>query len=270
MRSGNNTIGDLVILHDEKFLERQRIAGKVTASTLSLLENLVKEKANLSLSEMDKMADEHIRKNSCEPTFYMYKGFPSHCCFSVNKQLVHGVATNYKLKDGDIISFDLGATYEGAIADSAITCIFGDPVLERHSILVKDTQRSLYKGIQAAKTGNRLGAIGSAIWHYARSKGWGVITHYGGHGLEYNKPHANPFVANKGEPDAGLRLLPNMTLAIEPMLTSGSTKTWVDEGDKWTVWCEADCSGHFEHSIFIHEDRVEVLTKRDGEEICPD
>jgi methionyl aminopeptidase len=117
------------------------------------------------------------------------------------------------------------------------------------------------QGIQAVRVGKRLGCIGEAIYKSAKNNGFSIIQQYGGHGISWGTPHASPFVANKSSANEGMRMQNNLTLAIEPMLTMGSTKTWTDE-DGWTVWCEAEISAHWEHTIYLHEDRVEIITDR--------
>ena len=251
----------VVTLKDQNWLEKQRVAGKVVAGALTLLENEVKNGTNKSLLELDVLAEIFIRDNNCVPTFLHYKNFPNSVCISVNRQLVHGIPTDYKLQNGDVVSFDLGATFEGAIGDSAITCIYGQPKSEQHVKLVAATELALMKGIEAIKVGNRLGCIGEAIYKSVRSNNFSVVCNYGGHGIDWETPHASPFVANKANINEGIRIQENLTLAIEPMLTTGSTKTWTDK-DGWTVWCEADMSAHFEHTIFVHKDHVEVITDR--------
>jgi methionyl aminopeptidase len=263
--NGNNefTENGLCILHDSKWLDRQRIAGKVVSQTLALLEMLVKERTTNSLLELDKIAEEFIVKNGCTPTFKNYRGFPSSVCMSVDNikshMLVHGIPSDYVLQNSDIISFDLGATFESAIGDAAITTIFGDARSEQHTKLISDTKEALELGIRAIRVGERLGVIGHSINKYLSKKGYGVINNYGGHSLTYDTPHSFPFVANKARVDEGIRLQANMTLAIEPMaVLNGSTRTWVG-GDGWTVFTE-NASAHFEKTIFIHQDSVEIIT----------
>ena len=256
---------NLIRLKDENWLEKQRVAGKVSAKALILLEQEVKNRTTKSLLELDKLAETYIRDNQCEPTFLGYHGFPNSTCISVNKKLVHGIPTDYKLQDGDLVSFDLGATYQGAIADTAITCTYGE-TKSKYIDLINATKESLRLGIEAAKIGNRLGCIGEAIYKYANSKGYGVIDKYGGHGIDMTDdgigiPHAPPFVANKSSHNEGIRIVPGLVIAIEPMLTIGSTKTYTDK-DGWTVWCEAEMSAHEEHTLFIHENIIEIITDR--------
>lgn len=252
-----------VTLKDQSWLDKQRIAGKIAAHTLVSLQKKVEEKTTDSLLELNAFAENIITNAGGSPTFKGYKGFPAGVCISVNKQLVHGIPTDYHLVDGDVISFDLGVTIEGAIADTAITCIYGQPKSDKHVTLVKATEESLMKGIESISVGKRLGCIGNAIYRCAKGYGFPVITKYGGHGLEWNQPHAQPFVENKSEIDNGIRIQSGLSIAIEPMLVSGSTETRVDK-DGWTVLCDSEISAHFEHSIYVHEDRVEILTDRRG------
>jgi len=260
---GSLAASNLIKLKGKDWLDKQRIAGKVAAKTLLLLQELVQKKTTKSLLELDKIAEEFIVANGCKPTFLGYRGFPNSSCISINQQLVHGIASNYVLQDGDTVSFDLGATYEGAIADTAITCIYGKAKDARHLKLIAATEEALMKGIEAVKVGDQLGVIGKAISQCVKGRGFNIIQTYGGHGLEWEIPHAFPFVANKADVDEGIRIMPGLTIAIEPMLTDGSTKTWVDQ-DGWTVWCEASASAHFEHTIFVHEDHVEIITDRNN------
>ena len=250
----------LVRLKDKDWLEKQRVAGRIAAETLLLLEGFVKNRTFHSMIALNEVAEHYITKNGGIPTFKGYKGFPAGVCISVNKELVHGIPKDNVLDDGDIVSFDLGVTYQGAIADTAITCIFGQPLSDRHVTLVKATEESLMKGIEAIQVGKRLGVIGQAIYKHAKSYGFGIINNYGGHGLDWNIPHAAPFVENKSDESRGIRIQPGLAIAIEPMLVLGSTAT-TTLNDGWTV-VTPDLGAHFEHSVFVHEDHVEIITDR--------
>lgn len=250
----------LVRLKGKDWLEKQRVAGRIAAETLKLLEGAVKGKTFHSLLALNEMAEHYIIKNGGTPTFKGYKGFPAGVCMSLNKELVHGIPKDIVLDDGDIISFDLGVTYQGAIADTAITCIFGEPKQQRHVSLVKATEESLMKGIEAIQVGKRLGVIGQAISNHAKTYGFGLITNYGGHGLDWDIPHAPPFVENKSDDSKGIRIPAGLAIAIEPMLVLGSTTT-TTLNDGWTV-VTPDLGAHFEHSIYVHEDHVEIITDR--------
>ena len=257
------TANGLIKLKNEDWLEKQRVAGKITAGALMLLERESKALTTKSMIGLSALAEEYILSNDCTPTFKGYKGFPAAVCISVNNQLVHGIPTDYRLQDGDVVKFDLGATYKGAIADSAITCIYGEPKSPMHVKLVAACYESLMKGIGAIAVGKRLGVIGHAIFKSAKQNtNFGLIVNYGGHGISWDQPHAPPFVANKDSIDNGIRIQKGLAIAIEPMLVFGSTETFIDK-DGWTV-CGMGISAHFEHSVFVHEDHVEIMTDRNG------
>lgn len=247
-------------LKTQDWLEKQRVAGKVVADSLSILKGLVEEGHPISALDLNNMIEKYILDNNCTATFKGYKGFPAGVCISINKELVHGIPKDIFFQQGDVISFDLGATYQGAIADSAITCIYGKPRSERHVQLLAATEEALLAGIAAIKVGEHLGVIGHAIQNVAKKHKFASVTQYGGHGLDWNTPHAAPFVCNKGEVNEGVRIQQGLAIAIEPMLVIDSANTRVLD-DGWTVVTN-DIGAHFEHSIFVHEDRVEIITDR--------
>ena len=252
----------LIYLKDNSWLEKQRIAGKIVAKTLHMLQQLVKEKTKLSCLELNQLAEDFIINSGATPTFKNYKGFPAGVCISVNKELVHGIPKKYYFQEGDVISFDLGATVDGVIADSALTCIYGEPKSDRHVTMIKVNDDALMKGIQAIKVGNKLGCIGNAISKHIKNNGFGIIDKYGGHGLELNTPHAAPFVNNKSNPNEGVTIQKGLSIAIEPMSIIGDTYTYVSS-DGWTVMGH-NISCHAEHTVFVHEDHVEIVTSRDN------
>lgn len=255
----------LVHLKNEDWLNKQRVAGKIAAKTLIMLKGFIEGKTFHSTHAMSQAAEKYILDEGGTPTFKNYKGFPEAVCISVNKQLVHGIPDDTVLNEGDVISFDLGVTYQGAIADTAITCIFGKPKSNRHVELIKATEESLMRGIAAIAVGKRLGVIGNAISKYAKGVNFGLINNYGGHGLDWNTPHAAPFVANKSNENEGIRIQPGLSIAVEPMLVTDSVTTRVSK-DGWTVYCDSEMSAHFEHSLFIHEDHVEIMTWKENAE----
>jgi methionyl aminopeptidase len=251
-----------ITLKNKEWLDKQRVAGKIVAQTLNMLHNLVKEKTKLSCLELNSIAEEYIVKSGAIPTFKGYKGFPAGVCISINKELVHGIPKNIFLQEGDVVSFDLGATVDGVIADSALTCIYGEPKSEKNIKLITTNEEALMKGIQAIKVGNKLGCIGNAISKHIKNNGFGIIDKYGGHGIDLHTPHASPFVANKSSVDEGITIQPGLVIAIEPMSIIGDTYTYVSS-DGWTVFGQ-DISCHAEHTVFVHEDHVEIVTSRDN------
>jgi methionyl aminopeptidase len=255
----------LIVLKGADWIQNQRHAGKVVADTLTHLLKRVESGTTKTMLELSREAEQIILDNKCTPTFKNYKGFPEAVCISINKEIVHGIPKDYRLQEGDVVKFDLGATFMAAIADSACTAIFGQPRKEEERKLVSVARLSLYAGIQMVAPGRRIGVIGNAIYRYARDAGFGVITEYGGHGLEENKPHAAPFVPNRAGIEEGVVMQTGMTLAIEPMLTAGVPRTHVGR-DGWTITTD-DIGAHFEHTIMIHEDHVEIMTLRNDDTI---
>lgn|SRR5574337_624683 len=256
------TNNSLIRLKDKNWLDKQRVAGRIAAETLLLLADNVKTGKQLNLLQLNQMGEEYITKHTdCTCTFKGYKGFPAGVCISVNKELVHGIPKDYNLKDGDLVSFDLGVTYQSAIADTALTVLVGqqDATTKQYKLL-DATYQALMAGIHAIKVGSHLGVIGDAIYNSAKPTGFGIINNYGGHGLDWDVPHAPPFVENKSTRDKGIRIQPGLAIAIEPMLVLGSINTST-LNDGWTV-VTPDLSAHFEHSVFVHEDHVEIITDR--------
>lgn len=269
MKKISNPILDssYVKLQGLDWLERLRIAGNCVASVMTLLENLVKDKSSLSLLEISKFAESEILKKDCSPTFKGYKGFPEAVCISVNKQLVHGIPSDYRLKEGDVVSFDFGATYKGAIADSASTFIFGQAASKDHLKGTEITRLCLENAIKSITIGKRLGVIGDAIYKTAKNNGFKVIENYGGHGISCDDsgngiPHSHPFVSNRSTPGEGIRIRPGLTIAIEPMLVPFNSKADTKvSSDGWTVYTE-EIGFHEEHTIYISENGPEIITKR--------
>jgi methionyl aminopeptidase len=263
----------LITLKDENWLTNQRVAGRVAAGALCLLENEVKQGTTKSLLELDKLAETYIRDNGCTPTFLLYKNFPNSVCISVNKNLVHATCTSYQLRDGDLVSFDLGATYikdkKGYVGDTALTIIYGEPKSAKHVELVKATKEALALAIASIKIGARLGIIGQTIYACARKYGLSVVDSYGGHGLDTASdgtaiPHSSPFVSNRSTENEGIRIAAGLVIAIEPLFVIGSSNKTKTLDDGWTVKCENICS-HEENTVFIHEDHTEVITRRENE-----
>lgn len=259
---------ELIKLHDQQFLDRQRIAGKCVGTILTHLSNLIKETIpNLSLLDLERETEVIFNKFECQPTFFQYKGFPGKICLSVNRNILHGIPTSYILQDGDVVKIDLGATYQESIADAATTVIYGKCKNPKYLQMIDTCKIALNKGIEAAQVGKQIGSIGYAISKYVSgSSSFGLITDYGGHGISINDdgigmPHAPPFVSNKARPNEGVRIQPGMSLAIEPIVTMKDTRTKVGD-DGWTISLvdKNEMAVHQEHTIYIHEDRIEIIT----------
>lgn len=251
---------EFIKLKDDIWLNKQRVAGKCVAECLSTSEELIKEDKGVSLKQIESVCLDIIKKHNCTPTFLNYKGFPGAICTSVNNELVHGIPRNYIIKSSDVVKIDLGATFEGAIADSAITVISGKYKNFFHKELVDACGSALTLGLRAIRVGLQVGEIGNAISAYFKKTPFKVITDYGGHGLDYDTPHSQPFIANKSRVDEGVRIQKGMTIAIEPMAVISSSKTRTSN-DGWTV-TTSDIGAHFEHTVYIHSDGVEIITFR--------
>lgn len=250
----------LTPLKDEAWLVRQKRAGRCVASILKECGKLIKDKTqNLSLKDLEQISYLYTRNMDCTPTFLNYKGFPGAACISVNKQLVHGIPTDYVLQDGDVVSVDVGATFEGAIADAARTWIYGVPKSNEHVRLLNTCRLALDNAVNSVKMSERLGVIGSTIHNTVKNSGYSSIINYGGHFLDYNIPHAEPFVPNKADKNEGIRFQSGMALAIEPMLTIGDAKTQT-LNDGWTV-ITSGINCHFENSICLMDNVVHLITE---------
>lgn len=207
---------------------------------------------------LDKVAEEFIRDHGGIPSFKNYKGFPASLCISVNEVVVHGFPGNYELKEGDIVSIDCGVQLKGYHSDSAYTYPL-EGVKPETLLLLERTYDSLYLGIEQAKAGNRIGDVAFAIQSYVESFGYGVVRELVGHGVG-KKLHEDPEVPNYGKRGKGVKIVPGMVFAIEPMINQG-TKSVVQERDGWTIrTADKKPSAHFEHMVAVHNGSTEVLT----------
>lgn len=234
-----------------------REAGRIAAEALALLREKVKP--GVTTAELDAVAQAIITKRGAKPSFKGYRGFPASICTSINEQVVHGIPNSkVVLKEGDIISIDVGATYKGYVGDNAITLPVGhvSPVAQR---LMDTTQGALMAAIAAARGGNYLEDISGAVQDYAESRGFSVVREYVGHGVG-RQMHEEPSIFNYRQGKRGPQLKPGMTLAIEPMINEGVADTRTLR-DKWTVVTkDGKLSAHFEHTIAITEGEPEILT----------
>jgi len=215
-------------------------------------------KPGIKTNDLDKIAQEFIADHGAKASFKGYNGFPSTLCISVNEVVVHGFPSEYELKDGDIISIDCGVFYKGFHSDSAYTYPVGDIQPETLALL-KATKESLYKGIEEAKFGNRIGDVAFAVQNYVENKGYTVVRELVGHGLGRSL-HEGPEVPNYGKRGRGPKLNEGLVIAIEPMVNLG-VRNIVQENDGWTIRTrDRKPSAHYEHTIAIFKDRTEILT----------
>jgi len=233
---------------------------KESARVLGLVHGEVAKriKPGVKTKDLDKVAEEFIQDHGGSPSFKNYHGFPAALCISVNETVVHGFPGGYELKDGDIISIDCGVLYKGFHSDSAYTYPLPEASVEVLNLLDR-TYESLYAGIEQAKAGNRIGDIGFAIQTYVEKFGYGVVRELVGHGVGKDL-HEDPEVPNYGKRGKGVKIVPGMVFAIEPMINMG-TKSVVQEADGWTIRTQdKKPSAHFEHMVAIYKDRTEILT----------
>ncbi len=234
-----------------------REAGRIVARVLEVLKSQVKP--GIKTGELDRIAAEEVNKLGAIPSFKGYHGFPANICVSVNNEIVHGIPGERTLKEGDIVSIDFGAIYEGFQGDAAITVGVGKVSSEAEK-LMKITGGALRAGIKAARAGSRLGDISAAIQNYVEPKGYSLVREYGGHGIGRDM-HEDPHIPNLGVAGQGPLLKEGMTFALEPMVNIGDWRTKVDEDNHWTVYTiDGSLSAHFEHTIAVTDSGPEVLT----------
>jgi methionyl aminopeptidase len=246
-----------IIIKSDKEIAIMRQAGKIVAEVLRILSEQVKP--GMKTKELDIIAERETRKMGATPSFKGYRGFPANLCVSVNDEIVHGIPGERILSEGDIVSLDFGAIYDGFQGDAAVTVPVGkvSPEAKR---LIETTRESLQEGIAAARAGATLGDVSSAIQKYAESKSYAVVREYTGHGIGRDM-HEDPQIPNYGIPGTGPVLKKGMTLALEPMLNIGGAGTRVAR-DRWTVLtADGSLSAHFEHTIAVNDNEPEVLTK---------
>ncbi|MCK0473346.1 type I methionyl aminopeptidase [Halalkalibacter sp. APA_J-10(15)] len=247
----------MIICKTERELEIMREAGKIVALTHQELKQHIQP--GISTKELDGIAEKLIRSHGATPSFKGYNGFTGSICASVNEELVHGIPGKRVLKEGDIISIDIGAKLNGYHGDSAWTYAVGD-IAENDQELLEVTETSLYQGLDQAKFGARLSDISHAIQSYAEPLGYSIVREYVGHGVGQDL-HEDPQIPHYGPPGKGPRLKPGMVLAIEPMINAG-TRYVRTLSDQWTVvTVDGKNCAHFEHTIAITESGYEILTK---------
>jgi methionyl aminopeptidase len=233
-------------------------AGQVVALIHARIEPAIGP--GMTTAELDIIARDTLEESGAVSSFLGYHGFPAHICASVNDEIVHGIPGKRRLRDGDIVSIDVGAILAGYHGDSAWTYGVGQ-ISEEAAALLRETEEALYLAIEAATSGNRLGAIGNAVETHAKRLGRGVVRNYGGHGIG-RQMHEDPHVPNIGSPDRGVVLRSGLTLAIEPMLTLGSEESKT-LADGWTVvTADGSLAAHFEHTVAVSPEGGRVLTRR--------
>jgi methionyl aminopeptidase len=245
-----------IIVKSRNEISIMREAGRHVAEVLQILVDALRP--GIVELELDEIVRREYKKRELVPTFLGYYGYPATVCISVNDKIVHGIPSKYEIADGDIVSIDLGCTYKGFVADSALTVGVGvlSPDKQR---LIDVCKEAVWRGIGAARGGARVGDIGHAIQTYVEGEGFAIVREYVGHGVG-RQMHEDPQIPNYGSPGNGPVLRPGMVIAIEPMVNAGTWQTKKDPDD-WTVRTrDGSLSAHFEHTLAITEGEAEVLT----------
>jgi methionyl aminopeptidase len=246
----------MIELKNKDEVEQIRKACRIVVGTLSELRDAARP--GTSTKELDAIAEDYIRKHGGAPAFLGYRGYPASLCASVNDVVIHGIPNGRKLKEGDIISFDIGVKLDGYYGDAAFTVGVG-PITEEAKRLLRVTEEALQKGVEQAKVGNRLLDISHAIQEHVESNSFSVVRQFVGHGVG-RELHEEPQIPNFGRPHRGPRLVEGMVLCIEPMVNQGTHEVVVKE-DGWTaVTADGKLSAHFEHCVAIGKAGPEILT----------
>ncbi len=251
----------MIILKSDAELEKMWKAGQVVAEVHEWLRDAIRP--GITTKQIDELAETKLRGLGAIPSFLGYGGFPGSACVSVNEQVVHGIPGDRILREGDIVSIDVGAIVDGYQGDAARTWPVGE-VADQAKRLIADTKQALEIGIAHARVGNRLSDIGASIQEYAEPKGYGVVRDFVGHGIG-RAMHEAPQIPNYGPPGRGPRLKAGMTLALEPMLNLGTHEVIVLE-DKWTViTADRSLSAHWEDTVAVTPDGPWILTRREDQ-----
>ena len=250
----------MVILKTTREIAKMRNAGRISHRALQEAGRAVQP--GVSTYEIDCIVRDYIEKQGATPSFLGYGGFPASACISVNNVVIHGIPSKKQiLKNGDIVSIDVGAEFDGYHGDNAWTFACGDISKEAQALL-DATRESLFEGVKNAVAGARIGDIGHAVQQYAEARSYSVVRDFVGHGVGA-KLHEDPSVPNYGIPHKGIRLLPGMTIAIEPMITQGTHKVKVLDDGWTTVTADGKLAAHFEHTVAITSDGTVILTSAD-------
>lgn len=250
----------MVILKSVREIEKMREAGRISAGALREAGRAVEP--GVSTLEIDTIVRRYIEKQGATPSFLGYGGFPASACISVNNVVIHGIPSAKQiLRSGDIVSIDVGAKFNGYHGDNAFTFACGD-ISDEARALLDATQQALREGISQAVVGNRIGDIGSAVQRYVEARSYSVVRDFVGHGVGA-KLHEDPSVPNYGTPGHGVRLLPGMVIAVEPMITQGTHRVRVLDDGWTTVTADGKLAAHFEHTIAITSKGPVILTVSD-------
>lgn len=247
----------MIYIKSQQDIEGIKEAAKIWKKVKAAL--IAATRPGVSTKKLDKIAADVIYENKATPSFYQYEGFPGYICISVNEQLIHGIASNYVLRKSDIITYDIGVTYNGYVCDAAFSVILDEANIEAREIQLA-TLECLENGIKQVKPGNRIGDISHAIEVTAKAHGYQLIKDFGGHGCGL-KVHEDPIILNYGPANTGCKLKAGMVICIEPMLMIDSDEYVVDPNNNWTVSsANGKITCHEEHMVVVTEQGCEVLT----------
>ena len=245
-----------IVIKSPREIECMRQAGRITAAARALARDMVSP--GVTTAQIDREMERFIRKSGAVPTFKGYGGFPASACISVNDEVIHGIPGSRVIQEGDLVSVDVGATYKGFVGDCAASFIAGEGS-EEAKRLIAVTRQSFYEGMKFARAGYRIGDISHAIQEYVEANGFSIVREYVGHGVGAEM-HEAPEVPNFGAAGRGPRLLPGMTIAVEPMVNAGTWEVKVLK-DGWTVKTkDGRLSAHYENSVVITNGEPEILT----------
>ena len=238
-------------------IEKMRAAGRIVAEVFEILKPHIVP--GITTRELDKLAAEHIKKCGAKCSFYNYSGYPGHVCISINDEVIHGIPGARKLSDGDIVSIDVGACVDGYHGDAARTFAVGE-ISPDAKKLIEITEKSFFAGIEYARPGNRLGDISANVQKVVEENGFSVVRSFVGHGIG-SMLHEEPEVPNFGTAGRGPRLIPGMTIAVEPMVNAGTYQVNTLSDDWTVVTADGKLSAHYENTILITNNGAEILTK---------
>ena len=253
----------MIVIKNQNEIDLMIKAGELTADILKELPSVIRP--SMSTKELDKWIEDFILRNDMKPAFKGYGGFPAAACISVNEEIIHGIPSKRKiLKEGDIVSVDLGTIYKDYYSDAARTYPVGK-ISEEKEKLIKVAEESFFEGLKFCRKGYRLGDVSHAIQSYVEAAGFSVIREYVGHGVGTDL-HEDPPVPNYGKAGHGPKLVPGMTLAIEPMIAAGAYDVEVLDNDWTVVMCDKEASAHYENSVVITEGEPILLTCMDRQQ----
>ena len=248
----------MITIKTESEIELMREAGGIVWDTHQYLKEYIKP--GITTKELDKLANDFILKSNATPSFKNLYGFPGSICISLNEEVVHGIPGNRKIKNGDIITLDIGACYKGYHGDSAWTYAVGE-ISKEKELLMKYTEEALYVGLSVVKEGAHVGDIGYAISQYANEHNLGVVKELTGHGIG-TEVHEDPDVPNYGKNNTGPVLKAGMVIAVEPMLNLGTPNVYILDDDWTIITADMKPSAHYEHTVVVTKNGYQILTKR--------